>query len=356
MRCPVKNNEKGLTPFYIILVPIILVVILLNSGMLQKLLPAVSVCGEDLRVTQYNYYYFSVYNGLLASDYTALGFDPAQSPESQTRDDGSTWRDWLCAQAEQRLVSAVYFDAQARREGYAFTEEELAPIDARTAEWTAQAALNNLSMQNYFVAYYGAGMTEDLMRRELGREVRAAAYRLHLQESYQPSEEEIDGWLARNPIEDYAAANLQLIVLEAAPDRFSGTAEDRQLDDLEERLRRLRLRYEAAPDSFSRLAAAYSVWPEAGENGGTLINQRREDLPAAVSAWCFDRPAAGQVFSAVDRAAGEGYLAVYTGPGESAARQAAITALQALEAALTVQQALEAAPVEHSLGMRFAGK
>lgn len=348
-----KNNEKGLTPFYIILVPIILVVILLNSGMLQKLLPAVTVCGEDLRVVQYNYYYFSVYNDLLASG--AEGFDPSQNPEDQTRPDGSTWRDWICAQAENRLAEAVYFDAQAA--DYSFTSEELAPADARAAEWTAQAARNNLSVQNYLVAYYGAGMTEDIMRRELGREVRAEAYRRHLEESCQLTEAEVNAWLERNDRSDYATANLQLIVLPAAADRFSGTVEERQLNDLEEQLRRLKSRYEGDPSSFSQLAAAYSAWPEAWENGGILVNQDREALPAAVAAWCFAQPEPGAVFSAVDRDAGEGYLAVYSGPGVSAAWQDAIEALQAERVAEEAQAALASAPVaHHSLGMRFAGK
>lgn len=352
-----KNNEKGMTPFYIILVPIILVVILLNSGILQKLMPAVSMCGEDLRAVQYNYYYFSVYNSLLAADYEAAGFDPAQSARQQLRADGSTWHDWFCAQAEQRLAAAVYFDGLARAEDCRFTDEELAPMDARKSEWSAQAALNNLSMQNYYVAYYGTGMTEAVMLQELRREVQAEAYRRRLQAAYQPADEEIDAWLARNPVEDYAAANLQLIVLKAASDRFSGVVENRQLDDLEERLRRLKLRYDEDPASFSALAVTYSDWPEARENGGTLTDQCRDDLPAAVSAWCFGGVSAGDVFSGVDRSAGEGYLAVYTGPGMSAARQTAIAALKAEHAAEEAQNALGAAPVErHSLGMRFIGK
>ena len=64
-----KNNAKGLTPLYIILVPIILVVVLLNSGLLQKLLPAADVHGETYRVNRYNYYYFTIYNAFLETDY-----------------------------------------------------------------------------------------------------------------------------------------------------------------------------------------------------------------------------------------------------------------------------------------------
>ena len=65
----VKNNAKALTPMYIILVPVVLVVVLLNSGLLQRLLPAAQVRGTSYRANQYNYYYFSAYRDFLNTDY-----------------------------------------------------------------------------------------------------------------------------------------------------------------------------------------------------------------------------------------------------------------------------------------------
>ena len=41
-----KNQSKLVRAFYIVLVPVVLVVILLNSGVLQKWLTAVTVDGE----------------------------------------------------------------------------------------------------------------------------------------------------------------------------------------------------------------------------------------------------------------------------------------------------------------------
>ncbi len=352
-----KNNSKGLTPMYIILVPIVLVVVLLNSGLLQKLFPAATVHGEAYQVTQYNYYYFTVYNAFLETDYESEGFDPSRDAEQQTRSDGSTWFDWFCRQADQRLSEVVYYNALAQAAGYSFSEEELSPMDARLAELKAQAAVNSLSMKDYYVAYFGTGMTETIFLQELRRDVQADAYRAHLVEAEQPTAEEIDLWLSQHPTEDYLCADLQLIVLNAAADRFSGVTEQRQLDDLAARLDRLAQRYEASPPSFPELAAAYSAHPDAVENGGLLEEQRKEDLPDAVAEWCFGGAQPGDLLQKLDRETGEGYLAVLTGWSGSAARREAAAALREDHVAQAAQAALSGYGVSHNaFGMKLAGK
>ena len=55
-----KNQSKLVRAFYIVLVPVVLVVILLNSGVLQKWLTAVTVDGEPYSAVRYDYYYYSV--------------------------------------------------------------------------------------------------------------------------------------------------------------------------------------------------------------------------------------------------------------------------------------------------------
>lgn len=351
-----KNNDKGLTPFYIILVPVILIVILLNSGLLQKLFPAVTVRGEDYRVTRYNYYYFTAYNNFLETDYESEGFDPARDAKDQVRSDGSTWFDWFCRQADQRLSEVAYYNDLAQSAGYSFSEADMAPMEARLSAIKAQAAVNSLSMKDYYVAYYGTGMTEEVFLQELRRDVQADAYRAHLVASDQPSEEEIAQWLQQHPTEDYLCANLQLIVLEAATDRFSGVTEERQLDDLADRLNRLTARCEADPTSFRSLAVSYSARPDAGENGGILTDQRKEDLPAAVAEWCFSAQP-GDHFSAVDREAGAAYLAVLTGWGHSAARMDAEAELRESHVAEQAQAELANYAVNrNTFGMKLAGK
>ena len=350
-----KNNAKALTPLYIVLVPVVLVVIVLNSGLLQRFLPAATVHGIDFKANQYNYYYFSVYNELLESDYAAQGFDPSKSAGSQTRSDGTNWHDWLCQQAEERLSFAVYYTALADAAGYTFSPEELAAEEETLDRLEADAAASSISMKDYYVAYYGNGMTEAVFRQELNRETRANAYRAHLIETAVLSEEDQAAVDAAGGTD--FTANLQLIVLSAAPDRFTGQVEERQLEDLEEKLDRLLARYTADPGSFRALAASYSTLPDAAENGGTLTNQRREDLPEAVAEWCFsDEIQPGDQYCAVDRNAGEGYLALFTGWGESAAQRELSAQLREaqVEDAWTAAQA-DYQVTRHAAGMKMVG-
>lgn len=351
-----KNNAKGLTPMYIVLVPIVLVVVLLNSGFLQRLFPAAEVRGSTYQVNQYNYYYFTAYNALLEADYETEDFDPSQEADEQTRADGSTWFDWFCAQADQRIAEVAYYNDLAANAGYIFTEADMAPMNARLAEMQTEAAVNSLAMKDYYVAYYGTGMTESAFLTELQRDYQADAYRAHLISSGAPADVELDAWLSEHPTEDYDTANLQLIVLSAVPDRFSGEIGAQQLTDLSAKLDQLVDRYEADPASFEALAAAYSSRSDVTENSGSLTDQRKEDLPATVSAWCFSAQP-GDVFHTVDPESGEGYLAVLNGWGGSAARLEASAALRSAHVDETAQAALADYTVEHnSLGMKFAGK
>ena len=93
------------------------------------------------------------------------------------------------------------------------------------------------------------------------------------------------------------------------------------------------------------------------ENGGCLEEQRKEDLPDAVAEWCFGGAQPGDRFQGLDWETGEGYLAVLTGWGSSAARREAAAALQEDHVAQAAQAALSGYAVSHNaFGMKLAGK
>jgi len=81
-----KNNSPQLRALYIILVPIVLLIIILNSGILQKAFPAARVHGSGVSVVRYNYYYYDWYNRFLEENelrLDELGYDPSVSANSQ---------------------------------------------------------------------------------------------------------------------------------------------------------------------------------------------------------------------------------------------------------------------------------
>ena len=353
------NHSAALRALYIVLVPVVLLIILLNSGWLQRLLPAASVHGEDYSVVRYNFYYFDYYNSFLEENedrLDQLGYDPQQPDSEQLRDDGRSWKEFFQAEAEAVLSETAYYCDLAQAAGYAFSEAELAGVEQKLAENEAQRAQYGISADNYYVSYYGSGMNEERYTQELTRLVQARAYKAHLEESWEIDPADIDRWLAENPQGDYRSADLRLITLDALPDRETGLVGADQLDALGRKLDALAARYEAGVP-FEELQAAFST-RALGDETGLLAGATRDLLPAGLAGWCLedqDALSAGDTFAWVDGETGTAYFAVLDGLGEPGPE---LTARRAL-AEQAAEEALSAAAgdyaVERSgLGMLLA--
>ena len=227
------NHSAALRALYIILVPVVLLIILLNSGWLQRLLPAATVHGETYSVVRYNFYYFDYYNSFLEQyedQLDELGYDPEQADSEQIRDDGLSWKEFFRREAEANLAETAYYCDLAQAAGYTFSEEELAPVAEQLAKNEAQRAQYGISSNNYYISYYGAGMNEERYVQELTRKVQAQAYKAHLEVAYTPAPAEVAQWEAEHPEADYQAVHLRVITLEALPDRATGEIGSAQLD------------------------------------------------------------------------------------------------------------------------------
>ncbi len=276
-----RNRNPMLRALYIVLVPVVLLIILLNSGMLQKAVPAARVHGQSYTVTRYNYYYFDYYNTFLEeneNNLEELGYDPAVSDTSQYTAGGSTWKAFFLRQGEAALAETAYYYDLAQAAGYEFSEEELLPIETKLAANAAAMAASNINAKNYYAAYYGAGMTEALYTAELTRQVKAQAYKNYLIRSTAPTEADIRAYIAQNAIPDYRTADLRIITLDALPDRETGEVGPEQLDALARQLTRLEDRYNAG-ESFESLQAAFSTCA-LGSSQGYLYSATRLDMPA----------------------------------------------------------------------------
>ena len=279
-----KNNDPMLRALYIILVPIVALIIVLNSGMLQKTVPAASVGGESYSVARYNYYYFDFYNAFLeenADRLGELGYDPKLTDTKQFTADGISWKEFFLRQAEADMAETAYYCGLAAQAGYEFSDEELRPVRERLEEDAARQAASRINAKNYYTAYYGAGMTEAIYTTELTRQVKAAAYRDYLIRSAEPSQAEIDAYIRKNAIPDYRTADLRIITLEAQPDRETGEVGPEQENALTQKMQRLVERYDAG-ESFESLQAAFSTCA-LGDSRGYLHEATRLDLPQNIA-------------------------------------------------------------------------
>ena len=339
------NHPALLRALYIVLVPVVVLVILLNSGWLQRWFTAVRVHGESYTVVRYNFYYFDRYNAFLNENedrLDELGYDPEQPDSKQVREDGLTWRDYFRQQADTLLAETAYYCDLAQAAGYVFTEDELAPVAQRLAEDDALRAQYNISADNYYVSYYGVGMDQERYTQELTRLVQAQAYKAHLISTWEPTQEEMDQWLADNPQGEGRAVRLRVITLDALPDRATGLVGKAHLDALRSKLDALVARYESGT-SFEDLQSAFSTCALGDETGS--ITAVAGDLPEGLADWCLGDQSAlavGDTCAWVDEATGTAYFALLDGLDQPAAQLAARAALSVQAVETQAAQALAA--------------
>lgn len=336
-----KNTPPALRAVYIVLVPIVLLIILLNSGYLQRWLPAATVHGEGYRVVDYNYFYFDSYNRFLEDNQSRLeelGYDPDVAANKQNYDADTSWKAYFESLAQENLSETAYYCDLAQAAGYQFSQEELSPVEEQLAENQAYCTAHNLSLKNYYISFYGSGMTEEIYLRHLTDQVKAQAYKAHLIATLEPDAAQLEQALADLPGEEYQSVDLKVITLEALPDRETGQVGQPQLQALEQKLEQLVGRYQSGT-SFEELQAAFSSC-SLGDETGTVTHGTAATLPQVLADWCLrdqDQLAPGDTYSVVDEATGTAYFALLEGFGPGGQAQDAIEALN--EATLDQQEA-----------------
>lgn len=353
-----KNHSGMLRALYIILVPMVLLMILLNTGWLQRFIPAVNVNGENYSVLRYNFYYYEAQMDYLHTheqELDLLGYNTSLAPERQDYNDSMTWKEFFQNEAEANLARTAYYNALAEQAGYSFTEDELAPVAQRVEDHAANASDSGISTKNYYIAYYGSGMTEELYTEELTRAVKAQVYAQYLVDSYEPQEDALTRYLEENPAQDYASVQLQLVTLEALPDRATGEVGEPQLEALRTRLNALVQRYEGG--------TPVEVLQENFSTGGvgTVLLTRSTELPQALVTHFIDSQQMQDIASIdetcafVDADTATAYFAVCLGYGDNgrAVDATAVLGQQALEQ--TEEACLSAYQPQHnSFGMLLA--
>ena len=341
---------------YIILVPIVLLIILLNSGWLQRVLPAASVNQISYSVVDYDYYYFDYYNRFLeenSENLSEMGYDSTVSNGQQDYDDTMTWREYFLEEGEKELVEARYFYDQALSAGYEFSEDELLPISEQLEENEKIRSTYGLKENNFYISYYGRGMNEDAYMKQLTLSVKAKAYKNYLIHGYQPSDEELTSYLSEHAEQDYKTVSLSLITLDAENIRGEASS-DASTKALQERLSRLESRYDAG-ESFDELQAAFST-KKLGGSKGKLLDATRADLPDVIADALLtnqDSLKTGECYALLDKEAGIAYFILLEEFGDSGLEKEAAIELgkQKTEEQLADALAADYKLKRNSLGM-----
>ncbi len=285
-----KNSSPYLRAMYIVLVPVVLIIILLNSGWLQSFVPAAHINGQKYSIVQYNFYYFDYTNSFLEQDAETLeelGYDTTLAERKQQYSADMTWRDYFMQQAEQVMSEVAYYYDLAIADGYEFSEEELSPIEDKIDANYAAMTEMGLTEKNYYLSYYGSGANEENYRKELTKKVKAYAYKQHLLDSYTLTDDEETEYLSGSTSEHmYKALDVTVLTLSGLPDRETGQMTERQQQALHEQYIALMDRIDVGAD-FDEMREQFSS-DLIGDENGQLFDATENELAGEGFSFLFD--------------------------------------------------------------------
>lgn len=358
-----KTAAKGKLPPHvalIILIPVILVLLLLNTGWLQGMVPAVTVYGQSYSALEFRYYFYDAYYDYVnehAEHLAELGLDVSKALKDQSFDGEQTWQDHFKAEALAALEEDTLLLEAAEEAGYTAQEEVQAACDARLEELRQYCVDTGLkSLGDYFTSYYDTGMTQDLYLELYSGQILAESYRKALEEELGPSEADVEDYVAAlGTAADYTA-DLSLAYFEAEADRVSGQPEQRQWDNaqtLGEAFLDRWAQVGGGTERFCAMAVAYTRAEEVPQDG-VWTDMAADDLEDEVAQWCFQgQPAVGETALLQGE---KGWWAVcYLGQGEDArAIQARQDLWQARYDQWRAQRQADRTTATHALGMAIA--
>lgn len=181
-------------------------------GAPQKMLK-VTVDGTDYKfsVAEYNFYYYSIVMNYTQTAYqydsyygegtglAYLGYDYSKTPQSQEYTDDvasvtgysledignpedATWSDAFRCMAIDEIIQVKFGAAKANEMKITLTEEESTSIDETIESTRTSAESNDYSLDRYYNANYGIGITEKLVRQIYEEQTLASNYYATLQE------------------------------------------------------------------------------------------------------------------------------------------------------------------------------
>ena len=144
---------------------LLVVVVLWNTGMIQRNVAAVTVKGEKYTVAEAQYYYNTTKQGVLNFYYSNLGMYPFNTSTSlknqvYNSETNQTWYDYLLSQTMDTMASYDAIAAEANAKGYVMSAEAKEYLDSQLAELQNVWKDNGYKdLDSFIKANYGSYMT-----------------------------------------------------------------------------------------------------------------------------------------------------------------------------------------------------
>ncbi len=196
-----QRAQQRRTRLYTIAAAVVVVLVaallIWDSGVFQRHMPAYEVNGQSFTVTDIDYYFYNEYNSIY-SYASYYGLDTTVSLKEQEISDGQTWYDYLLENAMSSLDTVGALLSAAQEEGYTISDEAQADVDAAMDSLRSTAESYGVTLGSYLSSVYGRFMTISAYEKALTQEYLAQDYAEYLQENFDISEEDMDAYYEEN--------------------------------------------------------------------------------------------------------------------------------------------------------------
>lgn len=168
-----------------------------DSGIVQRSLPAYTVGSQSFSVTDVDYYFYNQYNNI-APYASYYGLDTSVSLKEQEISEGQTWYDYLMEQAETSMSDVSALITAAKAEGYTISEEGQANIDSTIESIKSAAGQYGLTEGSYLTYAYGRYMTPSAFKSAVTEYYLAQDYASYKSDSFEVTEEDLNDYYAEN--------------------------------------------------------------------------------------------------------------------------------------------------------------
>ena len=212
------------------------VLLVYNSGVLQRSATAVTINGEKYTAGQVEYFYANVKSSLLKSGYASFyGIDTSKSLDQQVvsdtmktalgiEDEGDvTWEQYVRDTAVKQLAMYVLTAQEAEANGMGTDEHTQEELDATMEELNAAAKQNGYSTKTYLKLIYGKNMTVDTFKEMVQLVDVATHYQSHYAEELTYTVSDLETYYQGNK-SSFDVASYESLY-------FKGTADSTKDDD-----------------------------------------------------------------------------------------------------------------------------
>lgn len=199
-----KAGSLALEIGAIAIVVIFVVLLIFNSGILQRSLTAVSIGDYKAKVTELNYYYNNAFRNTVMNmgDYAAqYGLDATKDLHKQPSflDETQSWADYFYDQAVKTMQQEYVQATLARQSGMELTEDNKTAIDTNIKSLEQYAVTQQMTATQYLRTLFGKGLTIDAYRKLLERNYLSTQYGEQVVDSFTYDIDDLEAYYQEDP-------------------------------------------------------------------------------------------------------------------------------------------------------------